>query len=251
MRSPVCLLALVLLGCAGQRGWFNVPDPSPVALEHQGDCPQLSGKGPIVVLVHGIGGETANVSAVRDVLADLQPAAMLSFRWSPMEETNSLVARLAEGLGRLERCADNDRPVLVLAHSAGGVLSALAVAQLPPVHKTHDLVLVTVASPLGGAGYTSWRVKLLPVKPFVVTVGGNLGHYPAPEAGVRVVHVRTSPVGDEMMRKTSSGHLPDDPRAIVPGSTERSLPTYVGHDDALLWAARALVEQPASFGLRD
>jgi len=246
------LLTLVLASaCAGRRGWFTVPDPSPIALEPHAACPQLNGKGPIVVLVHGIGGETANVGAVEQVLKELEPAAMLSFHWSPMEATEPLVARLAAGLTDLERCANDERPVLVLAHSAGGVLSALAVGQLPPVHGTHDLVLVTVASPLAGAGYTSWRVKLLPVKPFAVTVGGKFEQYPAPDPGVRVVHVRTHPAGDQMMRQTSSGHLPDDPRAVIPGATERSLPVHVGHDDALLWAARALVEAPESFGLRN
>jgi len=249
------VLVALLSGCAGHRGWFTVADAhahgagAPLTLEPEGGCPALGGAGPVLVMVHGIGGETRNAAEVRGVLAGLEPSALLSFHWSAVEETQSLVARFARGLSHLAECAGSERPLVVLAHSAGGVLSSLAVGELTTADGAHDIVLVTVASPLGGAGYQSWRLDLLPVKPFVVTVGGKLERYPPPAAGVRVVHVRTHPAGDHVMRQARSGHFPDDPRAAVPGAKEHALPVQVGHDEALLVAARALVRSPESFGL--
>ncbi|MBL8952076.1 MAG: hypothetical protein JNK82_14930 [Myxococcaceae bacterium] len=256
----VSAASLVVTACGGHRGWFALPDArsrdaaperTAVALEERGSCPGLSGSGPVVVLVHGIGGETQNVRDVRAVLERLEPAALLSFHWSAVEETRALVTRFAGGLSHLARCAGDSRPIVVLAHSAGGVLSAMAVSELTTAEAAHDIVLVTVASPLGGAGFASWRLNLLPAKPFVLTLGGRFEGYPAPAPGVRVVHVRTHPASDAAMRQIRSGHFPDDPRAVVPGSREHALPVHVDHDDALLWAARALAETPAVFGLED
>jgi pimeloyl-ACP methyl ester carboxylesterase len=259
--AAVAVGALLVTGCA-PRGFYALPDApaatptatvtasAPAAIPLDGQCPKVRGEGPVVLLVPGIGGETENVTQVREELAGLSPSAMLSFHWSPFEESQSLVRRLTDGLTQLARCVPPGRTVVVVAHSAGGVLASMAAGgvRLAPAGK-REVVLVTVASPLAGAGYSSWRTRLLPIKPFALTVGGKVERYSAPPAGLRVVHVRTHAAADHVMRETESGHRPDDPRAIVPGAKLHELPEHVGHDDALLWAARALTEEPQAFGL--
>lgn len=253
-------VALLATGCA-PRGFYSIAD-EPLAqrggighrlsLEPAGECPPLGEEGNVVVLVHGIRGQTENVLEVRDVLAALEPAAMLSFHWSALEESKGLIRRLTEGLNHLVECTPRGRTIVVFAHSAGGVLASMAAAKVRIESGAGtELVVVTVASPLAGAGYSSWRLKLLPIKPFAITMSGKLERYTAPASGIRVVHVRTHAAGDHVMRETASGHRPNDPSAVVPGAILHDLPEHVGHDDALLWAARALTESPESFGIED
>ncbi|MBK7858659.1 MAG: hypothetical protein IPJ65_08565 [Archangiaceae bacterium] len=249
------LLVSAAVACGGcghsGRGWFRV-DRQPAALAWQGSqaCPAVEGPGPAVMLVPGIGGDTQNNDEVKAVLNGLQPAAMFTFRWSPMEDTRALLDRFSEGVEHLSACLPPRRQVVVLAHSAGGVLAALAAGdlELGQQARERELLLITVASPLAGHGYASWRTALLTHKPFVMTLGGNLTYARAPE-GVKVFHLRTHAASDHVMRPTPGWHWPDHPDAVVPGATEHALPVQVGHDDALLWAARALVGTPERFGV--
>lgn len=249
---PVAALSVFFsVGCAhAPRGWWRVDvAPTPVALAGE-ECPRLEGQGPAVVLVHGIGGDTQNTDEVKAVLNELQPAVMLAYRWGAMEDTRTLVERFSKGLEAVSRCVPAGRQVVVVAHSAGGVLAALATEQLvlAKSSRERDVVMLTVASPLAGHGYSSWRTDLITNKPFVMTLGGHLTYAPAP-AGVKVFHLRTHAASDHVMRPTPRWHWPDDPTAVVPGAVEHALPVQVGHDEALLWAARALVEEPERFGV--
>jgi alpha-beta hydrolase superfamily lysophospholipase len=164
---------------------------------------------------------------------------VVTFRWAPYERTGELVQRFSAGLNRLARCAEPETSLLVLAHSAGGVIAALASGRLEEAAAT--TTVVTVASPLAGLDRASVRADGLSNKPFVVELGGRLSGYAAPRSAVRYLHLRTSPKTDPHMAPAASGHRPDDPRAVVPGAQDRLLPDHVGHDQALLWAARSLV----------
>lgn len=225
------------------------PHPgTPVTLAASDTCPALDGAapGPVVVLLPGIGGDVSNVREVHDVLGELTPRAVLTFRWAAYEETATLLSRFSIGLNRLAACSEPGVPVLVLAHSAGGVLASLAANRITADAR---VVVVTVASPLGGVDRASPRADRLSYRPFALELGTKLLRYPAPAKGVQFVHVRTHPEGDEVMTPAPSGHRPDDPRAVVPGALEHALPEHVSHEASLLLAAQTLVRSPERFGL--
>ncbi len=260
VRAAVAVWALVAAGCF-RGGWYSVKADraqapglgTPVALDGSATCPTLSAEatGPIVAVVHGIGGDVPNVSEVHASLASLSPRALLAFRWAMYEKTDALVARFSGGLNRLVTCTGGSVPIVVLAHSAGGVIASLAANQLEPPSDSERpvVVVVTIASPLGGVDRASSRAEWFSKKPFALELGGKIFRYPAPPQGVQYVHVRTSPKADAVMQPAPSGHRPDDPRAVVPGARQHELPEHVGHDDALLWAVRALTQRSEPFGV--
>ncbi|MBL8954159.1 MAG: hypothetical protein JNK82_25505, partial [Myxococcaceae bacterium] len=149
---------------------------------------------------------------------------------------------------QLAACS-GEAPILVLAHSAGGVLVSFAADRLEvdvePGAGAPRVTVVTVASPLAGVDRASHRAAWFTDKPFAIELGGRLAQYPAPLPGVHFVHVRTHPSGDAVMQPTPTGHRPDDPRAVVPGAVELALPPDVGHDEALLRVAERLRRSPA------
>ncbi len=245
-------LLLVTSGChAHPRGLFKVSPGPRAAVSKSTACSAVEGGGPVVVLVHGMGGETANADEVVEELGGLEPAAVLSFRWGALEETGELVERFAGTLVGLTRCLTRGQQLVVVAHSAGGVLASLAAERLHEGQWSSSgrHVVLTVASPLAGMGYSSWRTRLLPAKPFLLTVGGKLERYAAAPAHVSFFHLRTHAAADPVMRPARAWHWPDAPEAVVPASTEYALPVDVGHDEALLWAARELVRAPGKFGV--
>lgn len=260
-RAAVAVCALLAATGCFRGGWYSVRAEraqapglgTPVALDAAAGCPALSAgaTGPVVVVVHGIAGDVPNVGEVHESLASLSPRALLAFRWAMYEKTDALLARFSGGLNRLVACTGGAVPIVVLAHSAGGVLASLAANRLEPASDGERavVVVVTVASPLGGVDRASARAEWFSQKPFALELGGKISRYPAPPPGVQYVHVRTSPKADVVMQPAPSGHRPDDPRAVVPGARQHELPEHVGHDDALLWAVRALAQRREPFGV--
>lgn len=210
-------------------------------LEKQTVCPEVTGTGPVLILVHGIGGDGHEWIPVLPVLDRLGPSQQYMYRWFFPKERKELVDGLVRGIEQLARC-NPSRRVLVLAHSAGGVLCSFAASliRVPPSGKVE---IITVASPLAGSGTRS----TLPVEDeetrFLLSLGGVIPGYPAAAPGVEVVHMRTRYPADEAMKPSSSGHQPNAPGAVVEGARTVELPDSVDHVTSLLFVATQLVER--------
>jgi pimeloyl-ACP methyl ester carboxylesterase len=236
------LLSLLATGCAtGGSGWFRIDprngpfyggwlSPSPLS----GDMPPCesltshltAGDHPLYVFVHGYGGDNGEWHAIPTLLESTHPAAMFMFRWSAngnREQTESL---LAAGVSHLLACfAGRAHPVLLLAHSAGGLVASYAQSRIiVPAGATLPAVyVVTVASPLAMSQTMS------------------LGTLPAEAKGVRVAHLRTSYPADPHM-KPDDGRLPNDPSVGVAGARQIDLPPDVNHDGSILYAAQRFAD---------
>jgi len=187
---------------------------------------------PIFLLVHGIGGDGWEWYRTLPLIESMNPAAIFMFRWSPVEKTDQLAEFLAVGASRIARCAGDDGgPLVILAHSAGGILASFAANRiiLPEPAAQRRAYVVTVASPLAGNGS---REPTLPneLEPnFLWDMGVGFLHYPPAAAGVKVAHLRTRYPSDPVMKPNFGGFRPNRKGAGVPGALEVDLPKEWGH----------------------
>jgi len=216
-------------------------------------CERLSedwrpGRRPIYVVVHGAGGEGPEIQKSMPLLASGAPTALYVLRWSAWETQRKLVRRLARGVSHLARCA-GDREVLVIAHSAGGVLAALAGGSIdaPLREGKPSVTLLTVGAPLSGAiGHMPGRRQ---AAHFFFDLARPL-EYPEPAEGVRVIQLRTDLPGDVQMAPIF-GHPPNDPSVGVPGAPMIDLPTSLSHSAALYYVSHVIVHDQLEEWLRD
>jgi alpha-beta hydrolase superfamily lysophospholipase len=148
---------------------------------------------------------------------------------------------LALGISRLVTCRPG-QPILVLAHSAGGVIISTAASQLKlPAQAADDAVtILTVASPLAG---TMGRERPDGGRPehFVFDIATRITSYPSAPRGVRAVHLRTSYPADAWMAP-SADFVPNDPAVGIPLARQIDLPPQLGHDAALVHVAWKLAD---------
>lgn len=264
-RALASVLFLALAGCVKrapatplepQYGWFRADLlPEGDAYEKRFariaarleavDCGELAAlqrdaTQPIYVLVHGAGGENVEMHRTVPLLVAAKPAAVLMFRWTPWDTRDALTARFAGGLSHLARCVPGaPGRIVVIAHSAGGVLVSLAAGRLVPPDGAPAswLMLLTVAAPLAGA----FPLPDNGPEPSFMWDLASTPRYPPPAKGVRVMHLRTQVSGDTQMTPII-GHPPNDPRAGVPGAPQLDLPATLTHAGALVYVARRLVD---------
>jgi hypothetical protein len=183
---------------------------------------QGEGGQPIYVLVHGVGGEGLEMQRTSALLMAARPASIFAFRWVPWNEREALVSELSGGLSRLAWCGNAERRIVVIAHSAGGVLASLAVGHVVPPRGVHDgwLMLLTVSAPLAGTLSGPLRERD-PELLFFFDLG-SAQPYSKPAAGVRVLHLRTQAPADREMAPML-GHVPNDAGVGVPGALQVDL----------------------------
>ncbi len=192
-------------------------------------------KKPIIVLLHGAGGEGVEMKKAVPLLADSRPAMFWVLRWSPWDRREALVTQLAAGLSRLAECVPGaPGRIVVLGHSAGGVLASLAVGRVVPPRNAPDdwLTVVTIAAPLSG----HVRGTDHGPEPAFIFDLANTPDYPPAVPGVRVLHLRTSLPGDVQMTPFV-GHVPNDVRVGVPGAPQIDLPEELSHAGALVYVS--------------
>ena len=151
------------------------------------------GSEPVFFVVHGIGRDYPDWVTLLPQLQRAQPAAIFMYRWSAGQDRDSLIHNLASGINRVAAClAGRQRSLLVLAHSAGGVLASLAAGSVVVASAAGQRVtLVTVASPLAGYGAHAGQPDGVPESAFLLDLGRATFPYPNPAPGVQVIHLHT------------------------------------------------------------
>ncbi len=241
----------------GVSGWFradltpSTPEaykerfaPVPVAAPNF-ECSELTDRvrdatSPIIVLVHGVGGEGEEMLGALPALMKNPPASVFMFRWVSYQSRDEISQELAAGVTRIAECIpDSEGRLLILAHSAGGVVSSFAASQIQLPRSTKPgpwVTLLTVASPLAGTVARKGNPDGGEESVFMLDLGTQIAHYPAPSRGVRVVHLRTHAPADAIMKPTG-GVLPNDPTVGVPGAPQLELPGELTHAGAMIYVA--------------
>ncbi len=227
---------------SGAFGWFAARGEELVRVGAELDssaCPASAAGAPTYVVVHGLGGDGVETRRTLELLRRARPAGVFLFRWFPWSSRDALVSQLSRGVSTLGWCGTT--PVVVLAHSAGGVLASLAAARVvaPPTAPPGWLTVVTVASPLAGTVAPARRDDQQLLMFFLDL--GTATHYPAPARGVRVLHLRTSPPADPDMA-AFLGHAPNDVGVGVPGARQIDLPRALTHSGAMVYVGRRLAD---------
>lgn len=199
----------------------------------------------VLIIVHGIEGEGAEWAYTLPHLLEVKPAAVLSYRWSPYEKRDALVSQLAVGISRLASCLlPRRQPLVVYAHSAGGVLASYAASRIvvAPPYEPPRVTLVTVASPLTGFGTQEGYLSGESQYSFILDLGTAILGYPDPAPGVQTVHFRTEYPADPIMKPGVGKHLPNKPGVGVPGALHVQLPNTWGHTSSLKKIALAMAD---------
>lgn len=226
----------------------------------------------VLVLVPGIRGAGPEWEPVIERLS--RPGrSLFFFRWVPLDHLDKLSRNLAAGLRTLSSCLDGkDDELIVLAHSAGGIIAAHAASRVstragaPPAVR-----VITAASALAGIQVRGEPAAKAPPasseeeaeeaeeeeeeeeveedspeaeakeeERFLLEMGGAFRNYAPAGKGIEVFHLRTQAPADPVMRPLREGRLPNDPRVGVPGAFQVNLPSDVGHDPSLLFATERL-----------
>ncbi|MBK7865155.1 MAG: hypothetical protein IPJ65_42475 [Archangiaceae bacterium] len=257
MRRLICisLAALLASGCftrtiaekMGVSGWFRCDGEGKTyksrftgldLLSPGLACPSVRDTDkPIVVLVHGVGGDGPEMEEVVPKLAAWGPAALYMLRWVPYDDRDAISARIAKGVSRLAECAP-DRQIVVIAHSAGGVVTSLAAAQI--VAGPTLIHVLTVASPLAGTVRRAGNPDGSQEATMMLDLGTRIAGYPPAAANVHVAHLRTHAPADHIM-VPSGDLLPNDPKIGVPNGEQLELPGELSHSGALGYVVDELI----------
>ncbi len=223
---------------------------SPQPLDRETPCPQLerlagAPGAPVFILVHGVYGDGREWWPVVPLLAQAKPAGVFMFRWGVAGQHGELVDALTVGVNRIAACFPSDTPLVLLAHSAGGVMASFAAHgfQVGSSPTQPRLRLLTVASPLAGSGFRDGPKDVSNGESdtrLTYEIGGTIPGYPAAADGVEVIHFRTQFPADTVMRPQYD-HSPNQRGVGVAGAREVDLPADLGHEAALLHVVQELV----------
>jgi hypothetical protein len=136
----------------------------------------------------------AAVAALRKANRDF-----VVFWWEPWNSLRQGANHLREVLQTALYIAPSLTEIVVVAHSAGGILAAHGMAGLSVPAGRH-LQLVTIGTPFAGMGTAPIGDQDDPLgSPAVFAVGGRFHHYPPLPPGVSVVEYTTSWPPDPVM----------------------------------------------------
>lgn len=213
---------------------------SPLIIGDETACPYLAPEDthhPVYVLIHGVRGAGSEWWPVIPTLSAGRPDGMFLFRWNVTQSRTEIIDALVAGIDRITHCHPGG--VVVLAHSAGGVVASFAASRL---RVETEVTLFTVASPLAGAGIHHRADDEEGANRFLKDLGATTKGFPAAAPNVLVTHLRTQFPGDAVMEPKFDGHAPNMRGVGVLGATEIDLPSALSHDGSLLYVAKRLAK---------
>lgn len=213
-------------------------------------CPQLvlgerppvpAGTRTLFVLVPGLLGYGWEWNGAQIALGQLDAASVLVYEWDPWASLHGASRRLAEHCRfLLRRLPPSVRRVVVIGHSAAGLLVVRAAGELSPPPGV-QLEVLAVGAPLAGMGINPWSPLDLTKTVLPIALSGSFARWPEPAAGLRLRIFPTGP-SDPVMRPRL-GHDPGDRRVLPPGAELTPLPRELDHNVALSYLARRIVAE--------
>jgi pimeloyl-ACP methyl ester carboxylesterase len=121
------------------------------------------------------------------------------FWWEPWGSVDRAARQLDQVLwNALTAAPPSVREIIVVAHSAGGLVAAHAVGRLPsPPRK---LTLVTIGAPFAGMHICPWSEVDVLHAPLMLSVAAVYHRYPPPPPGVEVLEYVTAWPADPVMQ---------------------------------------------------
>jgi hypothetical protein len=231
-------LALLLAGCIG-----HVQEQCPTCEVVDAAHPRLPALKPgterLFVLVPGLLGYGWEWNEPVKRLRAAPHTDFVVFWWEPWDS----VARAAGELGRvrwraLETAPPSVREIVVVAHSAGGLVAAHALGGLSPPGR--ELTLVTVGAPFAGMHICPWSEVDILHAPLMLAVAAKYHDYPAPPPGVDVIEYVTSYPADPVMHPYW-GRSAAPPDVGPPGATRIEVDPKLDHNLVLDTVIRDLL----------
>ena len=193
----------------------------------------------VVVLVPGLLGYGWEWNGAQIALAQLPGAAPLVYDWQPWTSVREGGAQLAQSMQYLlQRLPGSVNQVLLLGHSAAGLLAVEAAAALrvPPGLGVKVLV---IGSPLAGNQFNPFGGQDNFSTPIPLALAGTFTRWPEPAAGVEL-EIWPTGASDPVMRPRF-GHDPADRRVLPRAAKLHPLPAELDHNVALGQVTRQLV----------
>ena len=169
-------------------------------------------------------------------------ADFVVFWWQPWGSVDRSARELNDVLWRaLVSAPPSVREIIVVAHSAGGLVAAHAVGRLPsPPRK---LTLVTVGAPFAGMHICPWSEVDVLHAPLMLSVAAVYHDYPPPPSGVEVIEYVTAYPGDPVMRPYWGRSAA--PSGIGPSGARRvEVDSRLGHNFVMDGVMRDLLARP-------
>jgi pimeloyl-ACP methyl ester carboxylesterase len=199
MRSLA--LALVIVAAAGCVTHVSKQCPTCVVLDeaHTRLPPLKPGTERLFILVPGLLGYGWEWDAPVARLRATPKVDFVVFWWEPWGSVDRAARQLDDVLLRVMVSAPPSvREIVIVAHSAGGLVAAHAVGRIPtPPRK---LTLVTIGAPFAGMHICPWSEVDIIHAPLMLGVAAVYHRYPPPPPGVDVVEYITSYPADPVMQ---------------------------------------------------
>ncbi len=209
MNSRVALLMLLMLlmtgGCV-----THVRDRCPTCPVVEGSHPALprvrAGVTRLFVIVPGVLGYGWEWDDAVQALLRSPGADFFVFWWNPWGSLERASRDLRTTLGSaLWQTPASVKQVIVIGHSVGGMVAALAIGGLL-VPRDRRLQVITIGAPFGGMLGPPFSLDDAWRSPAMMSVMGTFRSYPDPPRGVEVVEYVTSFPSDPVMQPRY-GHL--------------------------------------------
>jgi hypothetical protein len=214
--------------------------------------PVPKGTRTVFLLLPGLLGYGWEWDGAQKELGALSDAVTLVWPWQPWHSLarsgDALTEHLEYLLRRLPRSVDK---VVVIGHSAAGLLLLWAASRLQLPLSSPSVELVAIGAPLAGQGFNPWSGQDLWQTPLPIALGSTFSPWPAPAPSVKLRVFVTGP-SDPVM----TPHFGHDPgsRAVLPAGTQTvELPRSLDHNFALGHLAKqfreaVLLARPAPAG---
>jgi pimeloyl-ACP methyl ester carboxylesterase len=236
------LCAALLPALAGCPVALKDACPRCVVLSPHRPPPLPAGVERVYVFLPGILGYGWEWDGAQRALKGVPGTAVVVQSWEPWRSLSAGGDEVALGLSALLRRAPPSlREVVVIGHSVGGLVLALAAAKLRVPEGVHVRAL-TIGAPFAGTHISLFEYEDPLHTPSPFAVGGTFSAWPRPAPRVTLEVYPTTWPNDPVM-KPRNGHDPGTRKALPPQAVVRALPVGIDHNVAVAWVARQLAQE--------